>query len=131
MAALAKIVYQFCSDEASASDDHDFAEVRSATVLDENGQIRTLRYSPPREPVAQPASQIVLDATVSALVQELHVLHADTSRVEAVPQYGHWESQQLAGTVLLARGWERQLDTVRNPLFYGGAGATASASGRR
>ncbi|HKC14085.1 MAG TPA: bacillithiol biosynthesis BshC, partial [Vicinamibacteria bacterium] len=54
-----------------ASDDHDFAEVRSATVLDESGQIRTLRYSPPREPVAQPASQIVLDATVAALVQEL------------------------------------------------------------
>jgi hypothetical protein len=56
----------------------------------------------------------------AALVSELRALHADTARVEAVPQYGHWESQQLAGTVWLARGWERQLDMARNPLFYGG-----------
>lgn len=54
-----------------ASDDHDFAEVRSATVLDESGQIRTLRYSPTVEPVGEPAARVVLDATMSALVQEL------------------------------------------------------------
>src|SRR5688500_2977225 len=29
-----------------AADDHDFAEVRSTSVLDEGGQIRTLRYAP-------------------------------------------------------------------------------------
>ncbi len=29
-----------------AADDHDFAEVRSVSVLDEAGQIRTLRYAP-------------------------------------------------------------------------------------
>jgi hypothetical protein len=40
--------------------------------------------------------------------------------VEAVPQYGHWESQQLAAAVPLARGWERQVDFERNPVFYGG-----------
>jgi hypothetical protein len=56
----------------------------------------------------------------AALVRELRVLHADTARVEAVPQYGHWESQELASVVPLARGWERQLDIERNPLFYGG-----------
>ena len=56
----------------------------------------------------------------AALVRELRALHADTARVEAVPQYGHWESYELAGTVPLARGWERQLDTARNPLFYSG-----------
>lgn len=54
-----------------ASDDHDFAEVRSTSVLDESGQIRTLRYAPAREPVGQPASRIVLDDTISALVEEL------------------------------------------------------------
>jgi bacillithiol biosynthesis cysteine-adding enzyme BshC len=54
-----------------ASDDHDFAEVRSTSVLDEGGQIRTLRYAPVREPVGQPASQIVLDETVRPLVEEL------------------------------------------------------------
>jgi hypothetical protein len=56
----------------------------------------------------------------AALVRELGVLHADTARVEAVPQYGHWEAQELATAVPLARGWERQLDIERNPLFYDG-----------
>ena len=56
----------------------------------------------------------------AALVTELRALDAQTARVEAVPQYGHWESQQLAMVVPLARGWERQVDVVRNPLFYDG-----------
>jgi bacillithiol biosynthesis cysteine-adding enzyme BshC len=54
-----------------ASDDHDFAEVRSVSVLDEAGQIRTLRYTPAQEPVGQPAARIVLDDTVDDLVEEL------------------------------------------------------------
>jgi bacillithiol synthase len=54
-----------------AADDHDFAEIRSTTVLDETGQIHDVRYSPHREPVGQPAARIVLDDTVSALVEEL------------------------------------------------------------
>ena len=53
-----------------ATDDHDFAEIRSASLLDEMGAIRTLRYSPALEPLGQPASRIVLDATVTALVEE-------------------------------------------------------------
>jgi hypothetical protein len=40
----------------------------------------------------------------AALVRELQALGADTARVEAVPQYGHWESQQLALAVPLTRG---------------------------
>src|SRR5579875_2808115 len=55
-----------------------------------------------------------------ALARELRRLHAGTSRVEAVPEYGHWESQALAGSFWLARGWERQADMARNPLFYRG-----------
>ncbi len=54
-----------------ASDDHDFAEVRSASLIDEGGQIRTLRYTPRREPVGQPAWKILLDDTMAALVEEL------------------------------------------------------------
>ena len=57
----------------------------------------------------------------AALVTELRALDAQTARVEAVPEYGHWESQQLATVVPLARGWERQVDVARNPLFYHGA----------
>lgn len=59
-------------------------------------------------------------ASAAPLVRELVRLKADKARVEAVPEYGHWESLQLANTVPLARGWERQIDTVRNPLFYDG-----------
>lgn len=76
--------------------------------------------------VAQPAADLAQGNApayappTAALVRELGALRAATARVEAVPQYGHWESQELASVVPLARGWERQVDTERNPLFYGG-----------
>jgi hypothetical protein len=76
--------------------------------------------------VAQPAADLAqgnarpFAPQTAALVRELGALRADTARVEAVPQYGHWESQELADAVPLARGWERQLDIERNPLFYDG-----------
>jgi hypothetical protein len=76
--------------------------------------------------VAQPSADLAQGNApayapqTAGLVRELGALHADTARVEAVPQYGHWESQELASAVPLARGWERQVDTERNPLFYGG-----------
>jgi bacillithiol biosynthesis cysteine-adding enzyme BshC len=54
-----------------ASDDHDFAEVRSITVVDETGVLRTLRYAPAREPSGQPASRVLLDDSITALVDEL------------------------------------------------------------
>ncbi|PYC67306.1 hypothetical protein C7C45_22880 [Micromonospora arborensis] len=41
-------------------------------------------------------------------------------RVEVVPLRDHWESAYLPPTVPLARGWERQVDTDRNALFYDG-----------
>src|SRR5437773_2165486 len=54
-----------------ASDDHDFAEVRSVPVLDEAGQIVNIRYAPEREPAGEPAARIVLDSTITALVEDL------------------------------------------------------------
>lgn len=54
-----------------AADDHDFAEVRQTPVLDESGQIRTLRYAPAQEPAGQPASGIVLDESIATLLEEL------------------------------------------------------------
>lgn len=53
------------------SDDHDFAEVRSTSVLDHSGGIRTLRYAPAKEPIGLPASHVVLDETITDLVGEL------------------------------------------------------------
>jgi hypothetical protein len=76
--------------------------------------------------VAQPAADLLQGNAppyapqTAALVRELEALRADTARVEAVPQYGHWESQELGNAVPLARGWERQVDIERDPLFYRG-----------
>jgi bacillithiol biosynthesis cysteine-adding enzyme BshC len=65
-----------------AADDHDFAEIRSTTVLDEAGQIHDVRYAPHREPSGQPAAKIVLDDTVTEIVEDLRAhlpagLHRD------------------------------------------------------
>jgi hypothetical protein len=43
---------------------------------------------------------------------------ATPARIEVVPSAVHWEARWLAPHVMLARGWERQLDRYRNSLFY-------------
>jgi hypothetical protein len=54
--------------------------------------------------------------------------HADPlGRVEIVPTHLHWEVAYAAPTVPLARGWERQLDTADNPLFYTDGALTAAS----
>jgi hypothetical protein len=40
------------------------------------------------------------------------------ARIEVVATADHWEARYLAPHVMLARGWERQLDSDRNSLFY-------------
>ncbi len=68
-----------------ASEDHDFAEVRTACVLDSSGAIRDFRYSPRVEPAGQPAFEIELDETIERLVNELgESLAASPSRDEIV-----------------------------------------------
>ncbi|MDG4805448.1 hypothetical protein O7634_01570 [Micromonospora sp. WMMD1120] len=54
------------------------------------------------------------------LVAELDRL-PPTGRIEVVPLRDHWESAYLPPTVPLARGWERQVDSDRNALFYDGS----------
>jgi hypothetical protein len=39
-------------------------------------------------------------------------------RVEVVPTATHWEAAYVAPYFPLARGWERQLDTAENAIFY-------------
>ncbi|MFI5491892.1 hypothetical protein ACIA1L_05145, partial [Actinoplanes sp. NPDC051859] len=50
------------------------------------------------------------------LVEELR--RRAPGRVEVVPLRDHWEAAYVANVVPLARGWERQVDTDRNALFY-------------
>ena len=54
-----------------ASDDHDFAEIRSVTLMDSDGRLRSLRYTPAREPAGVPASQILLEPSIDRLFEEL------------------------------------------------------------
>jgi len=63
---------------------------------------------------------------ISYLLRHDHPL----ARVEVVPLSTHWESVYVALALPLARGWERQLDTADNPIFYD-AGRLTTASYRR
>ncbi|MCX5037211.1 MFS transporter [Streptomyces coelicoflavus] len=55
---------------------------------------------------------------LAPLVNELQKVGAEQGRVEAVPARSHREASALAPYVNLARGWTRQADMERNPLFY-------------
>jgi hypothetical protein len=49
------------------------------------------------------------------------------ARVEVVPTRDHWEAAYAAPLFPLARGWERQLDTADNPIFYAKGALTPAA----
>ncbi|MEW2484939.1 MFS transporter [Streptomyces sp. NPDC048411] len=55
---------------------------------------------------------------LAPLVHELQQADAERGRVEVVPASSHREASALAPYVNLARGWNRQADMERNPLFY-------------
>ncbi|MFC5721731.1 MFS transporter [Streptomyces gamaensis] len=55
---------------------------------------------------------------LAPLVDRLQHLDAARGRVEVVPARSHREASALAPYVNLARGWNRQADRERNPLFY-------------
>jgi hypothetical protein len=56
------------------------------------------------------------------LLDELRVLGVGygprPARIEVVPTRDHGEARWVAPHVMIARGWERQLDVDRNALFY-------------
>ncbi|MFD3654851.1 MFS transporter [Streptomyces sp. NPDC058620] len=55
---------------------------------------------------------------LAPLVNQLQRARADRGRVEVVPASSHREASALAPYVNLARGWNRQADMKRNPIFY-------------
>jgi hypothetical protein len=61
------------------------------------------------------------------LVQQLKRVDASRGRVEVVPVRSHREASALAPYVNLARGWNRQADLDRNPVFYENGGLTAES----
>lgn len=55
---------------------------------------------------------------LAPLVDQLQKVGADRGRVEVVPASSHREAAAMLPYVNLARGWNRQADMERNPLFY-------------
>ncbi|WP_432156342.1 MFS transporter [Streptomyces sp. bgisy153] len=55
---------------------------------------------------------------LAPLVDQLQTVGAERGRVEVVPARSHREASALQSYVNLARGWNRQADMKRNPLFY-------------
>ncbi|MEE4542741.1 MFS transporter [Streptomyces sp. V4-01] len=75
------------------------------------------------KPIVDQVNTSAVSATIkysAPLISELHDVRADRGRVEVVPLRSHWEASGLAPYVNLARGWNRQADVERNPLFYDG-----------
>lgn len=56
--------------------------------------------------------------SLGPLVNQLQKIGAERGRVEVVPPSSHREASALPRSVNLARGWNRQADMKRNPLFY-------------
>ncbi|MER6912326.1 MFS transporter [Streptomyces sp. NPDC000594] len=55
---------------------------------------------------------------LAPLVDQLQKVDAEKGRVEVVPASSHREASALSPYVHLARGWNRQADMKRNPIFY-------------
>lgn len=55
---------------------------------------------------------------LAPLIDQLQKAGADRGRVEVVPASSHRESSAIPSYVNLARGWNRQADLERNPVFY-------------
>ena len=66
-------------------------------------------------------------ADVQPLIKQLEVRRAGLARVEVVPSSSHREAAALAPYMNLARGWNRQADAERNPIFYDDAALTAAS----
>lgn len=52
------------------------------------------------------------------LVHQLQVRQAGLARTEVVPARSHREASALTPYINLTRGWNRQADAERNPIFY-------------
>ena len=66
------------------------------------------------------ATDPVAKASYFDPVREYLRLLPDQRRVEIPFTLGHWEGAEVAAEAPLARGWLRQLDTGRHPIFYRG-----------
>ena len=96
--------------------------------------VAPLTYWQANAPITDYVSTVGNRATQSAfyapLLDELRRLGIGyggvPARIEVVPTVDHWEARYVAPAVMIARGWERQLDRYRNGLFYSSKPLTSS-----
>jgi hypothetical protein len=77
-------------------------------------------WGPIRESVEVIGDPSTSAAYYTPLVRFLDAHGGPLVRVEVPFTHSHWEAALLAPHFSLARGWERQLDTKYDPLFFGG-----------
>jgi hypothetical protein len=76
--------------------------------------------APIRDVVRASGDPSVHPSFFAPLVHFLHTQGGPPFRVEIPFTADHWEAAEVAPSVPLARGWERQLDREDNGLFYSG-----------
>jgi hypothetical protein len=86
--------------------------------------------APVNDVISAASDPSVAASYYAPLLGELHarsIGFGSPARIEVVPTRDHWEARWIAPHVMIARGWERQLDTDRNAIFYTGAATLSPA----
>lgn len=77
------------------------------------------QWSPAVRDIYKAVDDPVAQASYFDPLREWLRLHGGHRRIEIPFTFGHWEGAEVASEAPLARGWLRQLDTGRHPIFYG------------
>jgi hypothetical protein len=82
------------------------------------GALAFWQWSPAVRDIYKAIDDPVAKASYFDPLREYLALQPGQRRVEIPFTFGHWEGAEVASAAPLARGWLRQLDTGRNPIFY-------------
>jgi len=98
----------------------------AAVVLAVGGIVTWTVWGPVRESTGVIGDPSTSAAYYTPLRRFLRTHGGALERIEVPFTHSHWEAALLAPEFELARGWERQLDTKNDPIFFK-SGLTASA----
>jgi hypothetical protein len=85
------------------------------------GVLAAWQMSPAIRDIYKAIDDPVAKASYFDPLREWLRLQPDQRRIEIPFTFGHWEGAEMASEAPLARGWLRQLDTGRHPVFYNGS----------
>jgi hypothetical protein len=94
------------------------ADSRPVRALVLAGPLLVWQLAPAVDAVAQADDPSADPAYHEPLVAAVEARAGDLVRIEIPFTRNHWETVFVAEHLQLARGWERQVDIERNPLFY-------------